>query len=134
MNDFREHFDLRKLDERQLGMIEYVLNSPAYGDTFEPYLRTVRESLNQLWLDRSQTRKDQYPDDFLAGGIAMIDGLLKFFTMLVAETQQERVQDALANMSGDKYYEHQRQRGAVQPVVGINQQSEPDVYRPEEDY
>jgi len=132
--DFREMFDLRRLDSRQLGMVEFVLSSPAYIDTFEPYLRSVRESMNKMILDRTQKRKDEYPDEFLVGGIVMIDGLLKFFALILIEINEERVQDAMSSMTPDRFYEEQRQRGAVRPVVGIDQQPEPDAYRPEEDY
>lgn len=134
MNDFREFFDLRKLDDRQLGFVEFVINSPAYGEVFEPYLKTVRESMNKLWLDRSQARKDQYPDDFLAGGICAIDGLIKFFNMILSETQMERIHASMSEMTPEKLYELKRQRGQLRPVVGVNQGSEPEEYNPADDF
>jgi hypothetical protein len=90
--------------------------------------------MNKMMLDRSQKRKDEYPDEFLVGGIVMIDGLLKFFALILAEVNQERVQDAMATMTPDRFYEEQRRRGAVKPVVGIDQKAEPDAYDPAQDY
>lgn len=134
MSDFRQFFDLRALDEQKLGMIEFVLNSPAYEESFKPYLQSVRDSLNTLWLDRSQQRKEQFPDDFLAGGIAAIDGLLKFFAIVVHETSIERMHESMAEMTPEIQYAQRQQAGRLKPVVGINQKAAPDKYDPAEDF
>jgi hypothetical protein len=124
--DFRELFDLRRLDERQLGQIEFVLNSPAYEDSFKRYMLDIIQSMNNMWKDRSRERQDRYPDEFLAGGVCFGEGLLKFFTLLIHETSMERIHEAMAKaMSNDQLYDARRNAGLVRPVVGINQVPEP---------
>lgn len=124
--DFREMFDLRRLDERQLGQIEFVLNSPAFKDSFEPYMRGIIRSMDTMWRDRSRERMDRYPDEFLAGGVVFGEGLLKFFQLLIHETSFERMHEAMVeSMSNDAIYDARRAAGQVKPVVGINQPSVP---------
>lgn len=124
--DFREYFDLRRLDERQLGQIEFVLSSPAYEEAFKPYLIGVLASLNSLWKDRSEQRKKQYPDEFLAGGVIFGEGLLKFFTLILHESSMERIHAAMSEMTNEKFYDLSRQQGRVRPVVGIDQPAMPE--------
>jgi hypothetical protein len=130
--DLKRFFDVGRLDEQQLGMIEFVLNSPAYTDSFKPYLLSIRDNMNDLWLDRSQKRKDMFPDDYLAGMIAAIDGLLKLFTILIHETSVERIHSAMSNASSDQQYDQYVKDGRNQPVVGINQNAVPDRFEPTE--
>ena len=125
LNSFEKFFDLRKLDEQQLGNIEFVLNSPAYAEHFKPYMTGILGQLGRLWLDRSQARKDEYPDDFLAGGIAFGEGLIKFFDLIIHETNMERIHGAMENMTSEMLYEVHRQRGDVKVITGLNQQAMP---------
>ncbi len=136
MPDLRKFFDPGQLDERSVGMIEFVLNSPAYEEAFKPYLETVRDTMQRQWLDRSQKRKDDYPDDFLAGGVCAIEGLLTLFTLLVSQTNFERIHEAMAEMVPEKQYEMRRQSGRVKPVVGVDQSALPQApaYDAAEDY
>ena len=132
-NDLRRFFDAQRLSEQELGMIEFVLTSPAYDGAFKPYLESIRDSMNELWKDRSQKRKDEYPDDFLAGGVCAIDGLMKFFYALIHEANFERIHASMAEMTSEKQYELARQQGRVRPVVGIDQDSKPEAYNPLDD-
>ena len=132
--DFREMFDLRKLDDRRLGEIEFVLNSPAYEHSFKPYIEGILREMNRLWKDRSRERSDKYPDDFLAGGAVFGEGLLKFFDLLVHETSMERVHAAMSGLSNDDLYDMKRHRGEVRPVVGLDQSALPQPPQPDEDY
>lgn len=132
--DFREFFDPRNLDERKRGEIEFVLVSPAYNDSFKPYIEGVLRQLNDLWKDRSQARKDQYPDEFLAGGAVFGEGLLKFFEVLIQEVSMERIHEAMEHMTPDVLYELRRERGEVKTVTGLDQEVTPEVYRPEDDF
>jgi hypothetical protein len=134
VGDYNDVFDIQKLDERQLGQIEYVLNSPAYGDCFEPYLRTIRNTLSQRLLDPSKARKEEHPDDFLRGGIVAIDGLLSFFSRIIAETQSDRIFRALAAATPDQQYTEDQKRGSHVPILGANESLEPTPYRADEDY
>jgi len=132
-NDLRPFFDARRLTELELGMIEFVLTSPAYETAFKPYLESVRDSMQKLWLDRSQARKDSYPDDFLAGGVAAIDGLLTFFMAAIHEANFDRIHASMAEMVPEKQYELRRQQGRIKPVVGVDQRAEPERYDPLDD-
>jgi hypothetical protein len=132
--DFKKQFELGRLTELELGNIEYVLMSPAYSETFKPYLETVRNNLNALWLDRTKMRKDQMSDDFLAGGISMIDGLLKFFAIVVHESSMERIHASQAARSPDQEYDIRQRLGQMRPVVGLDQSALPQPYDPAEDY
>lgn len=132
--DFHEFFDIRKLDEQQRGSIEFVLNSPAYGDYFKPYLLGVLAMMNKQWKDRSQARKDAYPDDFLAGGVIFGEKLLQFFEIIIQDTNIDRIHDAMSNMTNDMIYDMKRHRGEVKPVVGLDQSATPQSYNPDEDY
>ena len=134
MADYQDLFDIQKLDDRQLGMIEYVLMSPAYMEAFEPYLLTIRTTLSQRLLDPSKDRKEEHPDDFLRGGIVAIDGLLQFFKRIVNETQIERVARAMGDPTPEQQYNADRQRGAHVPVLGANEPLEPQPYSADEDY
>lgn len=129
--DFKEFFDITKLDERALGEIEFVLNSPAYRHTFYPYLKGIVNSLNTLWKDRSQERKDRYPDDFLGGGVIVAEGLLEFFEKIIQETNIERMHRA-ANISDEQRYDTYRSEGKVRPIVGLDQPAVPTQADPEE--
>ena len=131
---FGEFFDIRKLDEQQRGSIEFVLNSPAYQDYFKPYMESILAQMNQAWKDRSQKRKDEYPDDFLAGGVCFGEGMLKFFEVIINETNMERIHGAMENMTNDMLYEVRRQRGFIKPVVGANQDALPQQVPPDEDF
>lgn len=130
--DFKEHFDLTKLDENQIGQIEFVLNSPAYVDSFRPYLLGIISQMNDLWKDRTQARRDQYPDDFLAGGIVFGEGLIKFFNLLLEETKMERIHKAMEGMTNEKLYDMKRQAGGQRPVVGFDQPVLPGLADPDE--
>lgn len=132
--DFREFFDLRKLDDRAMDQIRWVLLSPAYEDSFKPYMLGVLHSLNQMWKDRSKERHDKYPDDFLAGSVIFGEGLLKFFDVLLAEADMERIHHAMANMTPDDMYDHKRRAGEVKPVVGLDQSASPQPMPADEDF
>ncbi len=133
--DFKEVFDLRKLTERQIGEIEFILNSPAYDHSFKPYMLGILHTLNRLWKDRTRERQDKYPDEFLAGGATFGEGLLEFFDRIITETSMERIHSAMANASNDDLYTMKQRQGLVRPVIGLDQQVLPDkVVDPAEDY
>jgi hypothetical protein len=134
MSGFDELFDIQKLDDRQLGQIEYVLMSPAYVEAFEPYLKSIRETLAQRLLDPSKDRKEVHSDDFLRGGIVAIDGLLTFFKLIIAQTQMERVDRAMSPKSPEQEYDAERQRGGHVPILGANEPFEGTMYDPAEDF
>jgi hypothetical protein len=128
--DFKELFDVSNLTDDELGHLEWVLNSPSYERVFRKYLHDMSETLNKRLKDPSRERKDQYPSDFLRGGILMIDGLMTFFSQIVAETQMERVARAQggAGLNQEELYEKLRQEGKVRPAGQVE-----DAYDPAQD-
>jgi hypothetical protein len=131
--DFRDVFDVSDLTDDELGHIEWVLNSPSYETVFKRYLMTMSNTLNQRLKDPSRERKDQYPSDFLRGGILMIDGLVTFFSKIVAETQMERIARSKGvGLSQEELYEKLRQEGKSRPA-GQTAQAE-DAYDPTQDF
>jgi hypothetical protein len=130
----KKFFNTRALTSHELGLIEFVLNSQAYTECFKPYLENIRDSMQRQWLDRSQTRKDDYPDDTLAGGVMVIEGLLKFFDQILQETKFDRIHESMATMVPEKQYEMMRQQGKIHPIVGVDQNPNPQEYKPEEDF
>ena len=130
----RRFFEARALSEHELGLIEFVVMSPAFETAFKPYLEGVRDNMLLLWKDRSQRRKDEFPDDFLAGATCVIDDMFKFFAAVLADASYDRIHDSMANMTSDKQYELKRQQGKVAPVVGVNQPATPEAYDPLEDF
>jgi hypothetical protein len=136
MADFKKLFDVKDIDEHTLGCVEYVLNSPAYIDVFEPYLRSIRDTLSQRLLDPSNDRKQTHPDDFLRGGIVAIDGLLQYFKQIIEETQFERIAASQENLTPAAQYTREQQRGRHVPVLGAAEplDTEPALYDPAEDF
>ena len=92
------------------------MNSPAFTDVIEPYIRNVRDSMNQRLLDPSRERKEEHPDDFLRGGVVTLDGLLHFFRMIVDETRFERIHDAQTQLTPAQQYTQEQRSGGHEGV------------------
>lgn len=130
----RRFFEARALTPHELGLIEYVVMSPAFDVAFRPYLEGVRDNMLTLWKDRSQRRKDEFPDDFLAGATCVIDDMFKFFNAVVADADFDRIHESMSHMTSERQYELKRQQGQIAPVVGVDQQATPKEYNPLEDF
>lgn len=134
--DFKSVFNVSKLSDHELGHLEFILNSPSYTDIFAPYLRSMRNSLNTKLLDPSEKRKQEYNDDFLRGGILMVDGLLQFFTRLIQETEIERVHRSQTEQTGEEQYQSLREHNSIgpfSPSLG-HIVTEDSAYDPDTDY
>lgn len=133
---FKKLFNLQALDEHQIGCLEFLVNSPAYQDVVLPYLRAMRDSANQRLLDPSQERKAEYPDDFLRGNVVALDGLIRFFDRIVAETRFDRIAESQRTLTPAQQYTEGQAAGQHVPVLGANEplEVEPDQYDPAEDY
>lgn len=134
--DFKSVFNVSKLSDHELGHLEFILNSPSYVDVFAPYLKNMRNSLNTKLLDPSEDRKRDYNDDFLRGGILMIDGLLQFFTKLITETEIERVHRSQTEPTSEDQYQTLREQnnmGPFSPSLG-HIVSDDGPYDPDTDY
>jgi len=133
--DLKKVFDINKLTDHELGCVEYVLNSPAYQDVFKPYLEAMRDSTSLAMLDRSEARRKEYPDDFLAGNIVALKGLLELFEHILRETRMERINDSQAALSPVTRYDQEQRSGQHDPVLGANEPiADLERVPPEEDY
>jgi len=135
MQEIKKYLDPKSLTQKDLDIISFVLTSPAYSDVFEPYLHGVRNKMAHDMLDRTVERKSIYPDDFLAGAIVTVDGLLSFFKLLIEESDVARIHEAMAaQQTGEMIYHRRQGEGHLSPVLGINQEPLPAVVPVEEDY
>jgi hypothetical protein len=134
--EMRSVFDLNRLSEQELGCVEFVLNSPAYIDVFKPYLEKMRDDLTLRLLDRTEARRTEYPDDFLAGSIVTIKGLLEFFEHIIRETKMQRIDDSQRHVNPVGVYDLAQSEGRHDPVLGANEPLDNELERmpPEEDY
>lgn len=134
MQDFSEVFDLKKLGDNEIDHLRWVLLSPSYEDYFRPYMERMRSSLAQKLLDPSNDRKEVFPDDFLRGGIIMIDGLINLFTRLVNETEIERVARIQQEVrTPQEAYQKLREEGEI-VAPGVKLVPDEPEYDPDEDY
>ncbi len=109
-----------------------MLNSPSYETVFKKYLQGMSETLNHRLKDPSRKRKDEYPSDFLRGGILMLDGLIIFFQRIVAETHMERIARSQgAGMTQEELYAKLKEEGKVRPAGQITAAQE---YDPAQDF
>jgi hypothetical protein len=105
-------FDISKLNDDELGQLEYVVNSPAWEGFFKQYVRMVIRSLEHLMKDRSEARKQKYNDDFLAGQCTALEGFIAFADAIVEATNMTRMAEA-QKMTPDQEYERLRALGFI---------------------
>lgn len=129
MNEFLAQFNISNLDDNEIGHLMWVLNSPSYERVFRPYLISIRDGANKLILDRSQARKDKHPDDFLAGVVVTVDGLLALFTRVVNETNMEKIAESQSEQPDEVEYMKAHATGSIRPSGQTD-----NVYKPEEDF
>ena len=123
-------FDLSKLNDDELGQLEFVLNSPAFEGVFKPYLLGVIRGIERLMKDRSDARKAQYNDDFLAGQCLALEGFLAFAAGIIQSTNMARMAAAV-QMTPNEEYERLRSLGLVR---GAGQVVRPEDLTPFEEF
>lgn len=105
-------FDLSRLNEEEIGQLEFWLLSPAWEGYGKLYLKWIVKSLERLMKDRSEERKKRYNDDFLAGQCTALEGFIAFCDGLVQNLQMARVAD-VQKMTPNQEYEQLRALGFV---------------------
>jgi hypothetical protein len=115
---FSDLFDVSKIDDHQLGHIEWVLTSPSYMDVFRPFLLRAKESAIELLLDHSEGRRREWSDDALIERANSIRELLTFFDKLVEEAQQERIIRAQSERQDRTDYNDMARGGYLDPTPG----------------
>jgi len=91
VEDFKEIFDVAKLDEYELGQIEFILTHPAFESHFRPYMQRMHDSCVKLWKIPLHRRSSELTDEDLKAGARFIDGMMAFFDKLVMESRDERI-------------------------------------------
>jgi len=101
--DPKDVFTIEGLSEDELGQLEFVLLSPSYERVFKPYLTRMAKQTQDLMLDRTEERKQRYPDDLLAGQVVGLKGLIAFLDSLVLQINMSRVVAAQEHTPEQEY-------------------------------
>lgn len=96
-------FDAADLTDHELGNVEFVMNSPAWSDFFDPYLRAIREGAIAHLIHPDARTRDAQSDDTLRGVISTIDGFLAFSNRIINETSFERIARYREQSNEDRY-------------------------------
>jgi hypothetical protein len=123
-------FDLSRLNEEELGQLEYWLLSPAWEGYGKLYLKSIIKSVERLMKDRSEDRKKRYNDDFLAGQCTALEGFIAFCDGLVQNLSMARVAE-VQKMTPNEEYDRLRTLGFVRHSGQVVRAEELD---PAEDY
>lgn len=112
MVDPNNLFDLSKLTDDELGQLEFVVNSPAWELVFRRYLQQMIFSVDRLMKDRSEARKQQWNDDFLAGQSVALEGFVKFTDGIIQSTNMARMAET-QQMTPNEEYDRLRATGFI---------------------
>lgn len=130
MEDLKEVFSVEKLSEDELGQLEFVLLSPSYERVFKPWLLGMAKSTQELMLDRTEERKQRYPDDLLAGQTVALKSLVAFLDSLVLQINMSRVV-ASQDHTPEQEYEKMRALGWIRHS---GQAQDPEDLKAAEDF
>lgn len=126
-------FDLSKLNEEELGQLEFWLLSPAWEGYGKLYLKSIIKSLERLMKDRSEERKKRYNDDFLAGQCTALEGFIAFCDGIVQNLSMARVAEA-QKMTPDQEYDRLRALGFVRHSGQVTRAEDLTPVDPAEDF
>ena len=118
--------DLSRLTEEDIGHLEFVLSSPSYSLIFRPFLARIREDYLRLLLNPSKSRAESVPDDYLRGGVAVIDTLLTMFEDIRTNLNTERVHNAMLNARPTDDFERRMASGLVKPPTLVGPPADED--------
>lgn len=114
----QEVFDVQTLGDEEIRQLEYILMSPSWDRVFRPYITNMSNFAKSKLFDPRQARVDEYPDDFLRGLIAALDGLSTFFDTVVSETARNRTEQI---KSVEEIYAEKVLSGAIGPAGQVNE-------------
>lgn len=103
MIDPNNLFDISKLNDHEVGQLEFIVNSPAWSGFFRLYLIRMIQSLDRLMKDRSEERKKQYNDDFIAGQSTALEGFVKFSDGVAENTNLARMAQVQQMTPNEEY-------------------------------
>lgn len=105
-------FDISRLNEDEIGQLEFWLLSPAWEGFGKLYLKGIVRSLERLMKDRSTERKEKFNDDFLAGQCTAIEGFIAFCDGIVQNLSVARMAEA-QRMTPEQEYDKLRATGFI---------------------
>lgn len=77
-----------ELTHEQLGALAFLVNSQAYVEVYRPFLIGMLRGFHADLADPSQQRRWNKPDDYLRGGILVVQALLNFPEQTLDEARQ----------------------------------------------
>ena len=106
-NDFVDPvFDISRLDDHELGHLEYVLNSPSYTQVFRPFLQATQKMYMELLMDpRPKVRAKYGGTNYLRCGANNARRILEFFDKILEETRDSRAMFARNALGQQDLYE-----------------------------
>lgn len=123
-------FDIGKLNDNELGQLEFIVHSPAWEGLFKPYLKAMIRSIEKMMKDRSEARKSLYNDDFLAGQCTALEGFLAFCDGIIENVNLARMA-AVQQLTPDQEYQSLRTLGLIRHS---GQATRADELTPAEDF
>jgi len=126
-------FDISKLNDEELGQLEYWLLSPAWEGYGKLYLKWMIRCLERLMKDRSEDRKKKYNDDFLAGQCTALEGFVAFCDGIVENLSIARMAE-VQKMTPDQEYDRLRALGFVRHSGQVIQAEDLEAVDPAQDF
>jgi hypothetical protein len=94
-----------ELTPEQIDALYFLVHSEAYIRFYEPFLRGIERSLDLDLRDPSADRKAQKPDDYLRGGLMVVNALLSFPEEVLNEQRERELADQAQRTQEDHYAE-----------------------------
>jgi hypothetical protein len=114
--DERIRFDM---DPDQVHALAYIVASDAWTQSFEPFLRGMERGAINDWLDPSNERRVEKPDEYLRTLVVLIRAFLAFPEHILEqyEREQQAAQDA---QRVEEHYEERVSSGRYGSFGGAN--------------
>lgn len=105
-------FDLSKLNDDELGQLEFLLLSPAWQGFLMQYLALTIRGIEKMMKDRTKERKERYNDDFLAGQCVALESFVAFCMAASQNISMARVAEA-QRLTPEQEYDRLRATGFI---------------------
>jgi len=105
-------FDLSRLNDDELGQLEFLLLSPAWRGFLMRYLSLTIRGIERMMKDRTENRKKMYNDDFLAGQCVALESFVAFCEAAEQNISMARVADT-QRLTPNQEYDRLRATGFI---------------------
>jgi hypothetical protein len=103
------------LDDKDIGDLAFIINSPAYVNFFKPLLLGMERNMMESIIDPSVTRKAGQSDDYLRGGIVTIRAILNGPIFAIEEYANKQKINAEIQNDAD-FYKERAEAGSIGPL------------------